>query len=883
MASLMRDKNMPDTSLMDLDHLTKEVERFKKLSDQLQIEVDNYKDSTALKEEQLERAERNLKELQKNIVKENEGVRKQLNEFTQNEKMKEGLQMNEITRNFQERDKKLFEKLKELADGHEPLLAVKKKSLKDLKDDKDGLVVNTVRIFYHKNLKEGDDRRVDQLNPYAVAVRISHDTTFQQLKEFACDYWNIDNPDIFSIRAPNLALLDLINKPVETLIREQKMRPEFWIYERNLRANKIFTEPETYFIEESYKSQFKKEAVKKKKRVIGEEGKQINYTRFLMEYKGLQLYMPPKAEVNEQSEKNRLTSRDMSCPTLVMVLITFLMSIYINVYSIDLTASYWIANNIASRLQNEYYPGKRYDQISSMAEIPLFVDGPLIDLWYSDTPELVPLTIFLQPVGPMRIRLLRTKEIECNPPDFDIEDIECFESKYKEQSWMDEDIGDGSETWMVFQTGEENNQESNIYGEFSKYDGSGYTYDAYYNKTNGYSQFKEFISNVSTFNWFDQHTRAVIITFTFYSPSQDLWALTNLLIEISVTGVVKPNYIAPMVFHPNLQNIKNGDTLFNLIVFRFLFCIYYLYLFLRDIFTKNELGKFNFKHIYSIRGLFDLTTFALSIVVLALASSIDEDESIINDQEFYDLYKTAQNFRKYIIINSYLLLFIFMRLLLVLRINRRLHLLLLAIEIASKSILFYLIFIMPLMIAFCFLSMSIWGPYEIYYRSIGWSMFNNVILTLGTGNMLDLYQYNAFWTIVYIIIYVFFVWFFLISAFTGIYMDTYRLVRGHEGYRDDVTVWYLSDYIIWVLGFLPKSKVKYYIDKYLEARKEKENKRKHEKQKKLQESDEPKSKKKEEESNKNREDKKVKEEKKKTKEVIIEEHKEKLKLKEKSE
>lgn len=181
------------------------------------------------------------------------------------------------------------------------------------------------------------------------------------------------------------------------------------------------------------------------------------------------------------------------------------------------------------------------------------------------------------------------------------------------------------------------------------------------------------------------------------------------------------------------------------------------------------------------------------------------------------------------------------------------------------------------MIAFCFLSMSIWGPYEVHFRSIGWSMFNNVILILGTGNMLDLYQYNAFWTIVYIIIFVFFVWFFLLSAFTGIYMDTYRTVRGHEGYRDDVTVWYLSDYIIWVLGFLPKSKVKHYIDKYLEARKEKENKRKHEKQKKLQESDEPKSKKKEEESNKNRENKKVKEEKKK---ATIEEHKEKLKLKE---
>lgn len=876
----MRNKGISDHSLMDYDYLTGEIERFKKLSEQLQLEVDNYKESTALKEEQLERAERNLKELSKNIVKENEGVRKQLNEFAQNEKMKEGFQMNEINRNFQERDKKLFEKLKELADSHEPLLPVKKKSLKDLKDDKDGLVVNTVRIFYHKNLKEGDDRRMDQLNPYVAAVRISHDTTFQQLKEFACDYWNIDNHDMISIRAPNMALLDLINKPVEILIREQKMRPEFWIYERNIRANRIFTEPETYFIEESYKSQFKKEAVKKKKRVLGEEGKQQNYTRFLMEYKGLQLYMPPKPEVNEQSEKNRLTSRDMSCPTLVMVLIAFIMSIYIQVYSIDLTASYWIANNISSRLEREYYPGKTYSQISALAEIPLFVRGPLINLWYSDTPEVISLTEFMQPVGPMRLRLLRTKEIECNPTDFDLENIDCYESKYDEDTWLDEDLVDGSQEWMIFKTSQDNNQDTNIYGEFSKYDGSGYTIDMYYDQENGYNQFKELIANVTATNWFDQYSRAVIVTFTFYSTNQDVWVLTNLLIEISVTGTVKPNYIAPMVFHPNLKNIKNGDTLFNLVVVRFIFCIYFLYLCLRDIFTRNELGKFNLKHIYSLRGLFDFATFALSIVVLALASSIDEDESTINDQEFHDYYGTAQNFRKYLILNSYLILLIFMRLLVVFRINRRLHLLLLAIEIASKSIIFYLLFVMPLLIAFCFLAMSIWGPYEVHYRSIGWSMFNNVILTLGTGNMLDLYQYNAFWTIVYIIIFVFFVWFFLLSAFTGIYMDTYRTVRGHEGYRDDVTVWYLSDYIIWVLGFLPKSKVRYYIDKYLEVRKEKETKRKHDKQKKLQESDEPKSRKKEEESNKNREEKKVKEDKNKAKEGTSEAKKEKLKLKE---
>lgn len=861
---------MSDVRLMDDRELTKELNKFKNLCEQLEVEIERYQESNSQKEEQLERAERNLKELQKNIVKENEGVRKQLNELAQNEKMKEGLHMNELNRNFQERDKKLFEKLKELADNHEPLLPIKKKTIKDIKDDKDGLVVNSVRIFYHKNLKEGDDRRIDQLNPYIVAVRISHDTTFQQLKEFACEYWSIENSDMISIRAPNMALLELIDKKVEVVIREQKMRPEFWIYERNIKANRIFTEPETYFIEESYKSQFKKEAVKKKKKVLSDEGRQQNYTRFLMEYKGLQLYMPPKAEVNEQSEKNRLTSRDMSCPTLVMVLISFIMSIYIMVYSVDLTASYWLAQNISSRLLDDYYPGKNYDEISAVSEIPLFIQGPLISLWFNSTPENVPLTRFMEPVGPMRLRVLKTKEIECNPPEFEIENITCYEAKYKEDTRLEDTIGDGSEDWMKFSTSDENNVDSSLYGEFSKYDGSGFTLDVYYDEFN-FESFNQKMNNISKEAWLDQYSRAIIFTFTFYSPSQDTWVLTNLLIEISVTGIVKPSYISPIVFHPNLKTIENGETLVNLIVMRFLFCIYYLYLYLRDIFTKNEHGKFNLSHIYSIGGIFDLASFSLSIVTLALATKISEDEEIINKKEFTDFLNTARTFHTFLVINSYLILLILMRLLLVFRINRRLHLLLLAIEYASKNIIFYVIFIMPLLIAFCFLSMSIWGPYEVHYRSIGWAMFNNVILTLGTGDLLDLYQYNAFWTIVYVILFVFFVWFFLMSTFTGIYMDTYRTVRGREGYRDDVTVWYLSDYIIWILGFLPRSKVKHYIDKYIETKKEKEIQSKLNKQKKLQEGEEPsKPKKKEEEAKKAKEEaKKAKEEKKKAKEEMI--------------
>lgn len=56
-------------------------------------------------------------------------------------------------------------------------------------------------------------------------------------------------------------------------------------------------------------------------------------------------------------------------------------------------------------------------------------------------------------------------------------------------------------------------------------------------------------------------------------------------------------------------------------------------------------------------------------------------------------------------------------------------------------------------------------------------------------------------------------------------MDAYRLVRLKVGYRDDISNWNTTDYIVWTLGFLPQSKVRAAIESWNQKRREMRSKK----------------------------------------------------------
>lgn len=85
------------------------------------------------------------------------------------------------------------------------------------------------------------------------------------------------------------------------------MRPEFWIIQKENTATKAFTEPDDYFIEDSYKNQFTKQQNTRKKREINEDIRRLNYDKFVETYEGMRTMLPDEVQVNEENEKERLT------------------------------------------------------------------------------------------------------------------------------------------------------------------------------------------------------------------------------------------------------------------------------------------------------------------------------------------------------------------------------------------------------------------------------------------------------------------------------------------------------------------------------------------------------------------------------------------------
>ena len=57
------------------------------------------------------------------------------------------------------------------------------------KDESTGLIIQSVMVRYAPDLSDGDIDQFNKLDPREACFRISDSTTFQQLKETACEFW----------------------------------------------------------------------------------------------------------------------------------------------------------------------------------------------------------------------------------------------------------------------------------------------------------------------------------------------------------------------------------------------------------------------------------------------------------------------------------------------------------------------------------------------------------------------------------------------------------------------------------------------------------------------------------------------------------------------
>jgi hypothetical protein len=107
------------------------------------------------------------------------------------------------------------------------------------------MIFKHVTVKYLPELYDGDFDDFEKIDCLEARFKINKRTTFSDLKENACRYWNIqDNNSKFPIalRANNYAMFELMDdQPIEHVLIRQRIMPEFWLFRTNNQAHEVFT------------------------------------------------------------------------------------------------------------------------------------------------------------------------------------------------------------------------------------------------------------------------------------------------------------------------------------------------------------------------------------------------------------------------------------------------------------------------------------------------------------------------------------------------------------------------------------------------------------------------------------------------------------------
>jgi hypothetical protein len=336
---------------------TDELATLKKKHEKLLKYVKGLEKDKQAKESQLKNSESMLKEVQTKILKTNLKIDKLSSQ--ENEKTRKKVSQMKLgeDRDMEEINKKLKEKLFQLATKRQPLIPIKDKPISSYKtDENEIMLVHSVKILYLKGMRDGEIEKFDRSNVLEVTVRLLKTTTFTDLKYFACKYWNIEEKSNFSLRASNFALLEHLKGPVEAFLRDQRAYPELWIIQNNIDALKSLTAKDDYFIDENTKNQFVKNSSTRMTET-DINSKILNYQKFIETFEGFKGFLPKVSKIDEESEVKRLDSWELNIQTLLVAFVLIIVSIIAHYVFGDYEVRYWISYQMIQTLSATYTSG----------------------------------------------------------------------------------------------------------------------------------------------------------------------------------------------------------------------------------------------------------------------------------------------------------------------------------------------------------------------------------------------------------------------------------------------------------------------------------------------------------------------------------------------
>ncbi|CAD8065374.1 unnamed protein product [Paramecium sonneborni] len=485
----------------------------------------------------------------------------------------------------------------------------------------------------------------------------------------------------------------------------------------------------------------------------------------------------------EKAQEQKFDLDDMNClilSSIVVILVLTLLSYTAFLSPKFVNLNFQFINNLIGINSNG-----EYNRITSIPELYFYMENFLGKTMYNSDKGDNPFRSNYEMIGGIQLRSLRSDIYECQKYVNELQRINCFDIVY--------DSSKANKSMFLnypYQTAEQLGIKYFQKGNLTTYTDGGFIVE--FNRDISTEAFLEKINDLRKEEFLDAATAAIFIHFVIYNPSINLWIQVNFLLERNPQNKLTPYKAELQGFIPNLYYGDEGQRLFQIdmtkLIMASILLAFVAYRFYKIKINTGRLGP-AFLYITMEIGFFNCGVGMLTIisVAMSLQQSLQgrDPQELVNSSEFVHLELEADLYKKAELFLAISIMFLFLRLSYVLKLNDRIALIFLTYSKSFKELLPFMAIEFPLFLGFVMVFQIIYGNVFPQYSSFNLAIASQLTMIQGQLNITQFVSYSPIVSLIVILFYYFFMLFFIISLFQAILIECFRIVIMKNGYPQD--------------------------------------------------------------------------------------------------
>lgn len=280
--------------------------------------------------------------------------------------------------------------------------------------------------------------------------------------------------------------------------------------------------------------------------------------------------------------------------------------------------------------------------------------------------------------------------------------------------------------------------------------------------------------------------KSMIFSITIFNYNDNFFYYIRVMYEFGLFGMVYKPKIKITPFNPILY--KENNTLFTLDIIRIVLAIIISIMTFREFISTNELQKKQPKKLdNTVKKILNpfvfLPIIILILYIVAFAKKLSNlNNSIINvfsyNEDHHnpkDYYTNSYDYQQIIMIESFIILCLFLRICLSLTEFDRINLFFSYFkDVAIKSYMFIFLLVL-LFISFAIFANNIYGYESDNFIDFGSTLISLILITIGHSPLIPKpNDFNQIWKNLFLTLYILVVVYMFISMFIGVFLEAFR-------------------------------------------------------------------------------------------------------------